>query len=242
MSEWFERSFGEDYLIVYRHRDLHGAYQEVHKMINWLGLPAGAKVLDLCCGMGRHSVVLADQGYEVTGVDLSDVLLCEAKKQDTDNRIKWIQSDMRELPLQGGYDAVVNLFTSFGYFESDEENMKVLYEIKRMLKPGAPFIIDYLNPIVVENSLVPFSEKEEEGVKIVQYRKIENGYVKKEIVIQDAGRDERRYLERVKLYRLDQFEEMLDKVGLQLEQVHGTYDESTYDEVNSPRMIFVGRG
>jgi len=186
MSEWFEESFGEDYLIVYKHRDRHGAYEEVQQMISWLHLPAGSNVLDLCCGMGRHSNVLADCGYRVTGVDLSKVLLREAETQDARQRVRWVRSDMRSLPLDGGYDAVVNLFTSFGYFESDEENVQVLREIKRMLAPGAPFIIDFLNPSFVERNLVPYTEHVEEGLRIDQYRKIEAGYVKKEIVITDA--------------------------------------------------------
>src|SRR5690606_41599411 len=82
MAEWYERSFGEDYLLVYKHRDVQGAKREVHTMISWLDLPVGAKVLDLCCGMGRHSMALVEAGYEVTGVDLSDVLLREARKND----------------------------------------------------------------------------------------------------------------------------------------------------------------
>ncbi|MFD0617911.1 class I SAM-dependent methyltransferase [Paenibacillus sp. GCM10027629] len=242
MSEWFEQSFGEDYLIVYKHRDRYGAYEEVQQMISWLHLPAGAKVLDLCCGMGRHSNVLADSGYHVTGVDLSEVLLSEAEAQDIEQRVRWVRSDMRSIPLDGGYDAVVNLFTSFGYFDSDEENGRVLHEIKRMLAPGAPFIIDFLNPSYVKRNLVPYTEHKEVGLRIDQYRKIEAGYVKKEIVITDAQESVRRYHERVKLYHLDAFRSMLSEAGLHIEQIYGNYDESVYEEDTSPRMIFVGRG
>lgn len=241
MSEWFERSFGEDYLLVYKHRDLQGAYQEVQRMIRWLKLPQQAKVLDLCCGMGRHSMALADAGYNVTGVDLSDVLLKEARLQDPDHRVEWFKGDMRHLPLEGGFDAVVNLFTSFGYFEDDQENLRVLQEIKRMLKPEAQFIIDFLNPIYVEQTLVPYSVREDEGQKIEQLRKIEDGYVKKEIIITNEAGHERRYNERVKLYKLEQFQALLAQADLTVSQVYGNYDESAYDLTTSPRMIFVGR-
>ena len=98
---WYQESFGNDYLIVYKHRDLQGAYHEVKKMIDWLGLKQGAEVLDLCCGMGRHSMALAEFGYDVTGVDLSEVLLNEAVKLDEGKQVTWLHGDMREVPLSG---------------------------------------------------------------------------------------------------------------------------------------------
>ncbi|AIQ49053.1 SAM-dependent methyltransferase [Paenibacillus sp. FSL R7-0273] len=241
MGEWYEKSFGEDYLIVYRHRDFCGARHEVEKMIGWLELPEGSKVLDLCCGMGRHSLALAEAGFEVTGVDLSEVLLREARAQEGAEQVTWLRSDMRELPLDGGFDAVVNLFTSFGYFEEDEEQIKVLREICRMLKPEGKFIIDFLNPSYVIRQLVPHSTREDGDILIDESRRIEDGYVKKDIVLTSKGDDTpRKYHERVKLYPLDAFKQLLAAAGLQLEAVHGSYDEEEYDEEHSKRMIFVG--
>lgn len=242
MGDWYEESFGEDYLIVYRHRDFGGARRETDKMIRWLGLPAGARVLDLCCGMGRHSLALADAGYEVTGVDLSETLLKEARGQAGAERVRWVRSDMRQLPLEGGFDAVVNLFTSFGYFQEDEEQLKVLREIRRMLVPGGMFLIDFLNPAYVAARLVPHSERKDGGVRIDEKRRIEDGYVKKEITLTDEdGGTPRCYQERVKLYSLDRFREMIAEAGLTLEAVHGSYDEEAYSEADSPRMIMTGR-
>ncbi|WP_150269544.1 class I SAM-dependent methyltransferase [Paenibacillus tepidiphilus] len=241
MSEWYERSFGEDYLIVYRHRDFSGARREVESMIGWLSLPQGAKVLDLCCGMGRHSVALAEAGYEVTGVDLSEVLLREARTLEGAEAITWVRSDMRQLPLAGGFDAVVNLFTSFGYFEEDEEQVKVLKEIHRMLKPGGKFIIDYLNPAYVIKHLVPHSTREDGDTLIDESRRIEDGYVKKNIVLTSkTDSTPRVYQERVKLYPLEQFSALLSAAGLSLKAVHGSYDEGEYHAETSTRMIFTG--
>ncbi|MFF2910948.1 class I SAM-dependent methyltransferase [Paenibacillus sp. NPDC057934] len=241
MAEWYEKSFGEDYLIVYRHRDFGGARREVEQMINWLDLPAGSNVLDLCCGMGRHSLALAEAGFNVTGVDLSEALLREARSQEGAEQVTWIRSDMRELPLEGGFDAVVNLFTSFGYFEEDGEQVKVLREIYRMLKPGGRFIIDFLNPAYVIHHLVPHSTREDGLNHIEEHRVIEDGYVKKDIIL-TAGMDgePRRYHERVKLYSLEKFREMLEQAGLRIQSVHGSYDEADYDAETSKRMIFRG--
>ncbi|BCG60595.1 class I SAM-dependent methyltransferase [Paenibacillus sp. URB8-2] len=242
MSEWYEKSFGEDYLIVYKHRDFGGARREVERMIGWLSLPAGAKVLDLCCGMGRHSLALAEAGYEVTGIDLSEALLREARAQEGAERVTWVRSDMRELPLEGGFDAVVNLFTSFGYFEEDEEHLKVLREIRRMLKPGGKFIIDFLNPSYVIAHLVPHSNREDGDNLIDEKRRIEDGYVKKDIILTSKiDGTPRQYHERVKLYPLEKFRDLLAAAGLSLEAVHGSYEEDEYEAETSPRMIFVGK-
>ncbi|MNO23386.1 Cypemycin methyltransferase [compost metagenome] len=241
MGEWYEESFGEDYLIVYRHRDFGGARREVEKMIGWLKLPQGAKVLDLCCGMGRHSLALAEAGYEVTGVDLSEALLREARAQAGAEAVTWIRSDMRRLPLEGGFAAVVNLFTSFGYFEEDEEQVKVLREIYRMLVPGGKFIVDFLNPAYVIRHLVPHSVREDGDNRIDESRRIEDGYVKKDIILTSKpGGAPRQYHERVKLYPLEKFSEMIAAAGLRLEAVHGSYEEDEYEAESSRRMIFTG--
>lgn len=244
MSEWYENSFGEDYLLVYKHRDMQGAQHEVHKMVDWLKLSSGSQVLDLCCGMGRHSLALADAGYQVTGVDLSNVLLKEAKALDVENHVHWIKSDMRRLPLEDQcYEAVVNLFTSFGYFEDDVEHVKVLQEIYRVLQPGGRYIIDYLNPSYVTNHLVSNSERVDEGEQIIETRSIENNYVKKNIVItkqDDNDNSPRKYVERIKLYSKGQFEQLLMKANLRVDHVYGGYDAEQYDAASSARMIFVG--
>ncbi|WP_172254369.1 class I SAM-dependent methyltransferase [Saccharibacillus deserti] len=244
MSAWYEESFGEDYLRVYHYRDEQGAAHEVHEMISWLRLDPGAKVLDLCCGMGRHSLSLAEKGYDVTGMDLSEVLLDEAKKEPGANRIRWVQGDMRELPFADGeFDAVVNLFTSFGYFEQDDEHVRVLQEIRRVLRPEGRFIIDFMNPPYVESHLKPYTEREDGGLKIEERRKIEDGFVKKHITIlpeQAENGQRREYDERVKLYTLDDFTTLLAEAKLEVDEVRGSYDEKHYEK-DSPRMIFVGK-
>ncbi|NBI28816.1 class I SAM-dependent methyltransferase [Chengkuizengella marina] len=239
MHNWYEESFGEDYLLVYKHRDLQNAYDEVKKMIKWLHLPKKSTVFDLCCGMGRHSMALSDFGYSVTGMDLSEVLLREAIKLDKDKKVSWIHGDMRKIPTNKSFDAVVNLFTSFAYFESDQENIQVLRELSRILKPKGKFIIDFLNASVIKEQLVPYSERFTEGVKIEEYRSIEQNFVQKSIIIKDENQ-ERTYIEKVKLYDLALFKHMISFTELQLDYVFGNYDQSPFDEKTSPRLILVG--
>lgn len=240
MKAWYEESFGKDYLIVYKHRDYAGAYREVRAMSAWLAMPKGASVLDLCCGTGRHALALADFGYRVTGMDLSPDLLAEAKRNDPEGRVRFIRGDMRRVPLDESFDAVVNLFTSFGYFDRDEDNRRVLGEISRLLRPGGRWLIDFLNPGFVARNLVPHSERQEDGVRIVERRRIEAGFVRKEITLIGPDDRERRYREQVRLYELDDFRAMLKPAALRLEQVYGGYDSMPYDPQTSPRMIMIG--
>jgi ubiquinone/menaquinone biosynthesis C-methylase UbiE len=238
---WYEQSFGADYLTVYKHRDCTHAEQEVQQMIDWLRLPRGAKVLDLCCGMGRHSFTLAEFGFDVTGLDLSEALLAEAKKQDRSSRVKWLQSDMRHVPQPSAhFDAVVNLFTSFGYFDEDKENRKVLLEIERLLLPGGKWIVDFLNPDAVVSRLVPHSERHEGNLTIREARTVENGMVRKQIALMEDDREPRYYTEQVKLYKLPDFERMLHDTSLKVNKLYGDYLGSPYHATTSPRLIMVG--
>ncbi|WP_029192613.1 class I SAM-dependent methyltransferase [Paenibacillus harenae] len=238
---WYEQSFGVDYLTVYTHRNAEQAEGEVAQMMQWLRLPNQAKVLDLCCGMGRHSLRLADLGFDVTGFDLSEVLLAEAGAKDTASNVRWVQGDMRSLPFpRHAYDAVVNLFTSFGYFDQDEENRKVLSEIDKVLKPRGKWIIDYLNPDVVVSRLIHESERKENSVTIREVRRVEDGMVKKQIAVCEEEGSPRHYIEQVKLYTFTDFERMLQGTSLVLDQAYGDYSGSEYVAAVSPRMILVG--
>lgn len=246
VHKWYEESFGKDYLLIYRHRDRRQAEEEVFKMMEWLKLPIQSYILDLCCGKGRHALTLARTGYHVTGVDLSSELLQEARASDPDGLVNWIEGDMRALPddkiFKERFDAVVNLFTSFGYFEEDREQLTVLRQMHKALKPGGRFIIDYMNAEYTINHLIPFSERIVDGTIISETRRILSGFVTKEIVIRVQGSNNltRRYSERVKLYSPEKMEVMLTTAGLTLDTIYGNYEGQSYDRKQSPRMIMVG--
>ncbi|EFM09243.1 Methyltransferase type 11 [Paenibacillus curdlanolyticus YK9] len=243
MGEWFERSFGTDYMVVYKHRNWEQANREIKQLCDWMELPTGTELLDVGCGMGRHALALEELGYTVSGMDLSAPLLEEARRHDEQQRVRWFQGDMRKLPFEdGAFDATVNLFTSFGYFEEEDENKQVLRELRRVLRPGGRFVIDFLNANYVARTLVPLSERldDETGWTIREERRIESGAVCKTITIQAGTPEERRYEERVMLFHLEWFEQALAESGLRLERTAGQYDGSPYDAAQSMRLIMCG--
>lgn len=242
MGEWFERSFGSDYMVVYKHRNWEQANREIRQLCDWLQLTPGRELLDIGCGMGRHALALDELGYQVSAVDLSEPLLEQARRHDADHRVRWQQGDMRKLPYgNGSFDATVNLFTSYGYF-NETDNKQVLQELRRVLRPGGTFVIDFLNASYVERTLVPLSERtdQETGWFIREERRIEAGAVCKTITIEEPTGERRQYEERVALYKRDWFERALAEAGLHLERVAGAYDGSAFDEEHSIRLIMAG--
>lgn len=238
-TAWFVRSFQEDYSTLYQHRDEASARQEIDNLLSRLPLPKSGRVLDFCCGDGRHSRALAEHGYEVVGFDLSEYLLAEAKKKTHHENITYYRYDMREIPFEDEFDVLFNLFTSFGYFEQDAENRKVLQRMSQALKPSGHLVIDYLNPLYIEENLVPESTREAEGKQIVERRRIENGFVIKEISITEDGTT-RQFFERVRLYHRKEMESMLESVGIDVTEIYGDYDFRPYSK-DGKRMIIYGR-
>jgi len=140
---WWSTQFDAQYLHEYEPLfNLMQDRREVARLIELLELPSGARVLDCPCGQGRHAHLLAEAGFDVDGLDYSEPLLAVAKKRGTSKRLRYTQGDMRKLPSRwtAGFDVVVNLFTSFGFFDSPKDDLQVLAEFARVLKPGGQLV------------------------------------------------------------------------------------------------------
>ncbi|PSL50447.1 methyltransferase family protein [Salsuginibacillus halophilus] len=237
MKAWYQESFQEDYLRIYQHRDEQKAARELETIVESLQLTPGMKVLDLACGNGRHARWLARRGLEVTGVDLSSALLKQAIELTVDLPVQYRRQDMRQPTFTNEMDAVFSLFTSFGYFTEDEENEQVFHHAYQALKPGGQFMFDYLNPAHVKANLVPEDEQEIDGMKVKQSRRVENGYVIKDIIVQE-GESRREYMERVKLYDETAVTSMLQAAGFTIQAVYGNYEGTSFHPGSSPRQIY----
>lgn len=240
-TDWFREWFGEAYLALYPHRDEKEAAAGVRLFRERADPGAGARVLDLACGAGRHVARLVEAGYSAVGMDLSAALLEEAASR-RGLRDRLVRGDMRTLPFgDARFEAVVSFFTSFGYFTTREEDVEVVREIRRVLVPGGRFLIDYLNARRVRDRLVPRSESEAEGRRVVQTRWLEGDKVVKRIEIHEPGVERpETYFERVRLYEPEGLAGLLGRHGLRVEERFGSYDGAPAG-ADAPRCLLVGR-
>lgn len=241
---WFEDWFDSPlYDALYADRDRREAEQTVDLITHYLPKNKFNSLLDLGCGRGRHAIALAEQNYRVTGVDLSPKSIEAAREQahktNLDEKVAFHIGDMRE-PLDQTFDAVLNLFTSFGYFESDEENQKVIRNMSAMTRRGGRVVIDFLNADMVTSNLKPEEEGSLDGADYSIRRYLEEDTIVKEIIFHKTG-DRRtvRFEERVKAYRKYWFEQVLQAHELKILEVFGSYDGKPFAPRNSPRLILI---
>ena len=235
MAEWFEEWFGEEYLQLYPHRDQAEADRAVALVARATGLRPGWRVLDVGCGAGRHARAFRAAGARCVGLDLSRTLLRIARGV-TDAPL--VRADMRELPIRpGSMDLTVSLFTSFGYFERDEEHAGALREMARTLRPGGWFVIDFLNPSEVRARLVPRERVPVLGGEVDVTRSVspDGHYVCKSIVTPDG----RKFVERVRLFEPAEISAMLADAGIDVRHRFGDYDAGPL-RPGSPRTILAG--
>lgn len=239
---WYRDWFGEEYLALYPHRDEGEAEEAVALLEELCPGPAGDRALDLACGSGRHLPPLGEAGWRPVGMDLSGVLLERARRRAGGDALL-VRGDMRSLPLaDAAFGLVTQFFTSFGYFESREEDVRVLREVRRVLRPGGRFFLDFLHAAHVRRTLVPEEVVEVGGRRVRQVRTIEDGAVSKRIEIEPGGPGGtgRVYRERVRLYEPDELEAMMAGAGLPVEERRGDYDGSPF-RGDSPRLLLLGR-
>lgn len=235
--EWFESWFDSRYYhLLYADRSNAEARDAVINMAGILNLSVNARVLDLACGKGRHAVVLAELGYDVTGVDLSPQSIMAASQFESEH-LRFFVHDMRR-PVAGNYyDAVFNFFTSFGYFESVRDNVRTLNAVASALKKDGKFILDYFNSESVRRSVNrnPEGEKTVDGVRFVWKKHIEGNFCVKEITVTDR-KSEYHFNERVQLFTETELRKMAGDRFI-VNNVYGGYDLQDFNAEVSDRMI-----
>jgi SAM-dependent methyltransferase len=242
MNEWFDSWFESPwYMRLYRHRTADEARRAVHLVLDVAGIPRGARILDLCCGYGRHALALAEAGYHVTGLDNSVFLIDRAREIFPHPNVEYVVGDMRGPYPHAPYDAIVNFFTSFGYFDQHAEHQRVLNEMAQSVAVGGTVIVDFLNADLVRTTLVPESMDMIDGVTILQERWIEEPFVRKRITVNNPCCSEQTFEERVWLYAHDELTAMMTTAGLHLQHVFGTYDGDAFHPTTSDRCIVIAQ-
>ena len=214
-------------------------------MIRSLDLKPGDKVLDLCCGTGRHSVPLARAGLEVTGLDLSEEYLAQARSaaREAGVKVRFMQGDMREIPFVEEFDAVVNMFTAFGYFDDDADDQRVIYGAAAALKSGGRLLLDLLNRDWVAANYVRSETREgRDGTVYAEQRAFDPvaGRNHVEFTITSPDGAERRVSHHIRLYVVTEISRRFDRAGLALERSYGGYDGKPLS-VETRRMILATR-
>lgn len=238
-EEWFETWFDTSYYhTLYRNRDENEACQFIGALLRFLEPVPGARFLDVACGKGRHSVYLNKQGYEVIGFDLSPNCIQAAKENERAN-LHFHVRDMRQ-PLEvGQFDYALNLFTSFGYFDSTEEHLSAIQNVSNALKPHGYFVLDYLNTSYVERHLVEEEVQHAEGLTFTINRTLRDGFICKDIQV-DNGTEQKHYTERVMAFTSEDLEHLLTSAGLEVKHCFGDYDLQLWAP-NQPRVIIIAQ-
>jgi bacillithiol biosynthesis cysteine-adding enzyme BshC len=242
-TAWFRQHFNDDYRTLYSGRTQEQAEAEIAFVVQQLEITPKDRVLDLCCGHGRHLRSLAAHGISVVGVDLSEPLLRQVPRGEG---IEIVCADMRHLPFAGGtegFTVLVNFFTSFGYFDSDEENRAAAREMARVLRPGGRFLIDLMNLRTTVDSLVPRTERRAGPFEVVEERSFdeERRRLEKHIRLVDTRNGERKeYVESVRVYEEDEIRELLASEGLDVERVFGDF-KGNPPGGPATRMLVIGK-
>ena len=239
-SDWFAGWFDSPwYHLLYQNRDEKEAEGFVASLMQKIPLPPNASVLDLACGKGRHARFVHSLGHQVLGVDLSTNSI-QAAKAFEEGGLHFRTGDMREPQGIEAFDLVLNLFTSFGYFESEEDNLRVLNSIRKSLKPGGLLLLDFMNTARVLRNLIPEDTIERGGVTFHLKRFLEKGCIVKSIAF-EAGGEQHRYFEKVQALCREDFFKYFINSGLELVLLSGNYAMEPFNEESSDRMIFLVR-
>lgn len=239
---WFKDWFNSPYYHqLYFNRDEKEAASFIDKLIDYLHPPSSSVMLDVACGKGRHSIHLAEKGFDVTGIDISEDSIKEALQHEKEN-LHFYLHDMR-LPFRiNYYDYAFNFFTSFGYFNTRREHDNAIRTIAQSIKQGGCFVMDYLNVHYSEDHLIHQFEKEIDGVNYFITKWFDETHFYKKIQVEDEALDTPLiYTEKVAKFSLGDFTEMFAYQGLQIQNVFGDYNFGDYDVRRSPRLIMIAK-
>ncbi|GAA4810624.1 class I SAM-dependent methyltransferase [Litoribaculum gwangyangense] len=232
-TSWFDTPF---YHILYKDRNTAEAQAFMDTLTDYLNIPEGGTILDLACGKGRHARYLNKIGYDVTGADLSENSIAFAK-QFENHRLHFVVHDMCK-PFAKQFDAVFNLFTSFGYFEHDEDNLNTIKSIKTNLNEKGLAVIDFMNSEQVIANIVSEEVKMIDDIEFYLKRFVDDGYIIKDIKFTVDGEDYH-FQERVRAFMLSDFEALFEEAGVYLLDVFGDYKLRKFHSKTSERLIMI---
>lgn len=243
-KSWHEQDdFWETFApVIFNEKVMSAAPQEVEQLVRLLDLQPGSSICDLCCGVGRHSLELARRRFDVTGADRTGLYLQEAKKKADAARldIEFVQADIRDFCRPDSFDAVINLYTSFGYFEDPDDSRTTLENICKSLRDNGKVLIELMGKEVLARIFQERDWREQDGIFLLEERKVGQnwGFIESRwIMLKDGKQYERRFYPR--LYSAAELCDLLSSCGFKQVETYGGLDGSPYDE-RAMRLVVVG--
>lgn len=237
-QQWFHTWFNSPYYHrLYHHRNHQEAEHFIKNLYSRLNPVPGVKMLDIGCGRGRHALYLNKHGFDVTGIDLS-VLSIQHAMQYQNDRLHFYVHDMRHMHYSGNFDVALNLFTSFGYFDTDEEHAEALKTFNQALKPGGLLVLDFFNVVKVRRNLVPNCIITIENVDFHIRKEIRDKKIIKSITFEEHNKTYN-FKESVSAYGVDDFKRLFMRSGFDIMDMFGSYNLEPFDWDSSDRLIFI---
>jgi SAM-dependent methyltransferase len=236
--KWFQYWFNSPfYHILYSQRNDAEAEFLIDNLSAYLKPAANSRILDIACGRGRHSIYLNKKGYDVTGIDLSEQSIKYAQQFEQKN-LHFFVHDMRKLSFINYFDIAMNLFTSFGYFETEKEHVNAMKAFRKSLKEDGTLVIDYFNTQKILKNLTQQEIKTVEGIEFHLHKFVAEGKIIKHINFEHRDKPYA-FEERVQAFTLQDFERMFEKSGLKIAATFGSYGLDPFDESKSDRLILI---
>lgn len=237
-KKWFETWFESPYYeLLYKDRDVQEARDFIDHLLSYLSPGEQAHFLDLACGKGRHSIYLHKNGFRVCGLDYSTNNIADARSKEAAG-LTFLRHDMRNPLPNGPYDYILNLFTSFGYFETDQEHLDTLNHTFNALKPGGKLVMDFLNTPKVIASMNPIQKKVLEGIEFEITKTYEKGYIHKRISFKRQNQT-KHFEEKVRAFVQDELLDLLHQAGYTAFECFGDYFLGPFNPEQSERLIIV---
>ncbi len=235
---WFANWFDSEYYhTLYKNRDKKEAEFFIQNLVQYLNFQKKRKLLDIACGKGRHATYFNSLGFDVVGIDLSSNSITTAKKYKNET-LQFFKHDMREVYQENEFDVVTNLFTSFGYFEKDEDEQKAINAMASNLKEEGLLVIDFMNAKKVITNLVASEQKIIDDITFDINRKIVDQYIIKDIRISDS-KIHHHFQEKVKALTLIDFSEFITHARLKIIDIFGNYKLEEFNAQTSDRLILI---
>ena len=231
---WFDSTY---YHLLYKDRDEKEAKIFIDNLVSYFQIPKKSTLLDVACGKGRHAIYFNTKGMNVVGIDLSKKSI-QIAQRNNNSTLQFIVWDMREVFKKNTFDIVTNLFTSFGYFEKNEDEQKAINKMALNLKPEGILIIDFMNTKRVTEHLINYEEKKVDGITFKIKRSIKNKYIIKDIAFSDNGKNFQ-FKEKVRGLTLTDFSNLISNAELKIIDTFGNYKLEDFNALESERLIIV---